>query len=198
MSGRAGERMNKNQMKKLTTLLVAAAAAAIMGCSGGELTDNAAPVQLIATTSQNLHQLSINGGPGCEESVGTVEFQAIPKNPANTGNFLDVRVTRYRVTYVRTDGGTAVPASYTRSTETLVTAGGGPQSFSSFLILQPGAINQSPFAALFTGTGRDPVTQQPFVRMDVVIEFFGETLGGDNVSATTRFSLDFCYSCGCF
>ncbi|HEX7152359.1 MAG TPA: hypothetical protein VF618_12795 [Thermoanaerobaculia bacterium] len=185
-------------MKTIKTLLVAMTAAAVFGCSGGELTDNASPVELVANTSQNLHQLSINGGDGCEQPVGTVEFLAIPKNPTSTGDFLDVRVQRYRVSYVRTDGGTAVPASFTRSADTLVTAGGGPQSFSSFLIVQPGAYFQSPFAALQTGDGRDPVTRQPFVRMDVIIEFFGETLGGDNVKTTTRFSLDFCVSCGCF
>jgi hypothetical protein len=32
--------------------------------------------------------------------------------------------------------------------------------------------------------------------MDVIVEIFGETLGGDAVYDATRFPLDFCYSCG--
>jgi hypothetical protein len=35
--------------------------------------------------------------------------------------------------------------------------------------------------------------------MDVIIEVFGQTIAGENVSGSTRFPIDFCYHCqGCF
>lgn len=193
-------RMKYNLKKWLGVAAVALVAAASLSCSGGELTDNAAPVQLVVTNTQELQQIDLetilNGGT-CG-SVGTIEMQAIPKSTTATGSFVDVRVTRYRVTYVRTDGGTQVPASFTRSIDTLVTAGGGTQSLTSFLILQSDALNQAPFVALRpTNGGRDPETGRSVVRMDVVVEVFGETLAGDNVSGATRFPLDFCFHCSC-
>jgi hypothetical protein len=32
--------------------------------------------------------------------------------------------------------------------------------------------------------------------MDVIVEIFGQTLAGENVSGSTRFPLDFCFHCG--
>ena len=42
----------------------------------------------------------------------------------------------------------------------------------------------------------DPETGRQIVRMDVIMDFFGETLSGSNVAGRTRFTLDFCYDCG--
>ena len=68
---------------------------------------------------------------------------------------------------------------------------------SDFLVIEPDALVQAPFVALLPQNGgRDPDTQRPIVKMDVIMEFFGETLGGSNVYDATRFPLDFCYDCG--
>jgi hypothetical protein len=173
--------------------------AAVLGCSG-ELQDNDAVVELVVTSTQNLTLIELNptlaaADPDCDQTVGTINMQLIPKRDA-TGPGTQVRVNRYRVSYQRTDGGRQVPASFVRSIDTLLGVG-APAGLSNFLILEPDALSQAPFAALLPQNGgRDPDTGRAFVKMDVIVEIFGETLGGDNVYDATRFPLDFCYGCG--
>lgn len=178
-----------------TILIVAALAAVVFGCSG-ELSDSGTPVQLVVTNSQSISQIDLAGGTGCTGTVGTINMQVIPKNSNVTGSFVQVRVTRYRVSYQRTDGGSQVPQSFVRSTDQLIGTGVTAQ-LSGFVILEGDATTQAPFAALLPQNGgRDPVTGRPQVKMDVIVEIFGETLGGDRVYDATRFPLDFCYQCG--
>lgn len=187
-----------------TTLHVAvlALAAALLGCNN-ELTDDAAPVELVATNTQNLQILELNplvaeDDPDCQETIGTINLQVIAKRTeqAPTGPAASVRVNRYRVSYQRTDGGRLVPASFVRSMDTLIGVG-SEADVEEFLVIEPDAIIQAPFVSLLPSNGgRDPDTGRPVVQMDVIMEFFGETLGGDNVYDVTRFPLDFCYDCG--
>jgi len=185
-------------LKNKTKVIVAAAAlaAAMFGCSG-ELTNSSAPVELVVTNSQDISHIDLAGGSGCTNTIGTINLQVIPKSSAASGDFLQVRVTRYRVSYQRTDGGRTVPQSFVRSTDQLIAVGGSPASLSGFVVLEGDATIQAPFAALLPQNGgRDPDTQRPVVKMDVIVEIFGETLSGDRVYDATRFPLDFCYACG--
>ena len=187
-------------MRSRQRLMIAGAAllAALAGAScSSELTNNSAPVEMVVTNTQNLSQLDLFGGTRCGENIGTINVRVIPKNSASTGTFTQVRVTRYRVSYQRTDGGTLVPAPFVRSTDALVAVGTTGSALSDFLVVQGDALLQAPFAALFPNNGgRDPETGRPVVTMDVIVEVFGQTLGGDNVYDATRFPLDFCYDCG--
>lgn len=189
--------MRKTMNQKRMALAAAMLAAAVFGCSS-ELTDNSAPVELVVTNTQKLSQIDLapNDDPDCDESVGTINMQVIAKNSSVSGEFTQVRVTRYRVSYQRTDGGRLVPASFVRSVDTLIGVGSSG-SLTQFTIVEADAVNQAPFAALLPQNGgRDPDTGRPVVKMDVIVEIFGETLGGDNVYDATRFPLDFCYACG--
>jgi hypothetical protein len=185
-------------MKKNLTLIAAVLlAGSFLSCSG-ELTDDASPVELLVTNTQTLRVIDIgpNDDADCDSNVGTINMQVIPKNSSATGNLLQVRVSRYRVSYVRTDGGTQVPSPFVRSIDTLISVGSAG-SLSNFTILEADALNQAPFAALQPQNGgRDPQTGRPLVKMEVIVEVYGETLGGDNVYDATRFPLDFCYECG--
>ena len=188
-----------NIRNKRTSLIVAAMlVAALSGCSG-ELANNGAPVELVVTNTQAISQIDLAGGTGCSGSIGAINMAVIPKNGSAVGDFLQVRVTRYRVSYSRTDGGTQVPLSFVRATDQLLAVGSAASQLSSFVVLETDAINQAPFAALLPQNGgRDPVTGRPVVKMDVIVEIFGETLSGDRVYDATRFPLDFCYQCnGC-
>ena len=187
-------------IRTIFSVAVLALVAAVFGCSG-ELTDSAAPVELVATNSQNLQILELNPSvaaldPDCSENIGTINLQVFAKRAGVTGNAAQVRVTRYRVSYQRTDGGRLVPASFVRSMDTLIGVG-EDADVTQFLVVEPDAIVQAPFVSLLPQNGgRDPDTGRPIVKMDVIMEFFGETLGGSNVYDATRFPLDFCYSCG--
>lgn len=182
---------------KNSTLAALALAFAVLGCSG-ELSETGSPVELVVTTTQNLQIIDIgpNDDTDCDQTVGTINLQVIAKRAGITGPATQVRVNRYRVSYQRTDGGRLIPASFVRSIDTLVSVGGSA-TLTSFLILEPDAFNLAPFAALQPQNGgRDPDTGRPVVKMDVIVEIFGQTLGGDNVYDATRFPLDFCYACG--
>ena len=180
--------------------MIATLIAAAAGCSS-DLTKSSSPILLVASNTQTISRIDIqSGASNCSQSVGTIQLQAIIKNP-NSGStnstFEQVHVTRYHVSYVRTDGGTQVPAPFDRSMDTLLTPGGGATSLSNFLVLQPEALLQAPFVALLPQNGgKDPDTGSPVVHMKVVVDIFGTTLAGDQVSASTSFPLDFCYACG--
>ena len=189
-------------IKTTFNLALLAMVAALFGCSG-ELNDNAAPVELVVTTDQNLQIIDLDpaviaADEDCRQDIGTINMQVFAKRTNVTGNAAQVRVTRYRVSYQRTDGGKLVPAPFVRSMDTLVSVGNNAD-VSGFLVVEPDAIVQAPFVALLPQNGgRDPDTGRPIVKMDVIMEFFGETLGGSNVYDATRFPLDFCYgTCGC-
>lgn len=188
-----------DSMKRtIKLMLVALAAMAALGCSS-ELTDNAAPVELVVTNTQNLSRLDLgpNDDPDCDEPIGQINMQVFPKNGDATGTFTQVRVNRYRVSYRRTDGGTQVPRSFVRSIDTLI--GPGTPTGSNFTIIEFDALLQAPFVALQPQNGgRDPETGRPIIQLEVIVEVFGETLAGDNVYDSTAFPLDFCYGCeGC-
>ena len=186
-------------MKRVTTSWITAVLAlTVFGCSG-EINRNSSPIELVVTNTQTLNLIDLlPTAANCNQDIGTVLMQAIVKNSSTADNrFNDVRITRYRISYVRTDGGHAVPASFVRSIDTLITANGGNTSFSKFLAFEPDAINQAPFASLLPiNGGRDAETGRPIVKMEIILEVFGQTLAGENVSGSTRFPLDFCYNCG--
>jgi hypothetical protein len=193
----------KSKRNWVRVALMVVVAVAAFSCRN-EFTRSSSPVDLIVTNSQAFQQIDLNGNgasgnTNCDKDIGTISVQALLKAPdLNVDQrFNDVRITRYRVSYVRTDGGTQVPAPFVRSIDMLVAAGGAPASLSKFIILTGDSLVQAPFAALLpTNGGRDPETGRATVRMDVVVELFGETLAGSNVSGSTRFPLDFCFNCG--
>ena len=187
-------------MKNLKMFAVAALAVlAVAGCSS-ELADNAAPVELVVTYTQTISRLDIGPttDPDCNQPLGTINMQVIPKGGSTGGELTSVRVTRYSVSYRRTDGGTIVPPPYVRAIDTLI--GIGETAGSSFRIFEVGAFDQAPFAALRPQNGgRDAETGRPFVKLEVRLEVFGHTLAGDNVSDVTTIPMEFCYLCpgGC-
>ncbi len=193
-------KLNRNWMR---VALIAVAATAALSCSN-EFTRSSSPVLLIVTNSQQIQHIDLNGNgtsgnTNCDQDVGTITVEARLKNAdVNVDQrFNDVRVTRYRVSYSRTDGGTAVPAPFVRAMDILVTAGGASANLSKFLIVSSDAITQAPFASLLPNNGgRDPVTGRPVVQLLVTVEVFGETLAGTNVTGSTSFPLDFCFNCG--
>ena len=189
--------------KRYLVPAVIAALAVMMGGCNGDLTRSNAPVTLIVNNTQTLHRIDLAGGAGCSGALGTITVQALQLTTESTNlpvdnRFNDVQLTSYRVSYVRRDGGTLVPAPFTRAASGIVELG-STGDLSNFVVFDPGALNQAPFAALLaSGGGRDPETGRNTVTMDVIVEVFGQTLAGERVSGSTRFTLDFCNNCqGC-
>lgn len=173
-------------------------ALSVIGLSCSEINKDPSPVEMIATTSQDITIVDLSGGTGCDGSLGTITVRAIQKNPEReSGNFLSIDLERMRVSYVRTDGGTLVPAAFTQTIDGFIEVGGSGSDLNNFIVFQQDAFTQAPFAALFPQNGGvDPETGRQSVNLDVVVEIFGETLSGEDVAASTRFPLEFCYNCG--
>ena len=156
----------------------------------------------MVSTTQNVQLVELDPDVArfdvdCQQNVGTVTLRVISRGRTDlAGNANQVRVTRYRVSYQRRDGGRLVPASFVRPMDTLITVG-TTSGLSDFVVVEPDAINQAPFVSLLPQNGgRDPDTRRGIIELDVIMEFFGETLGGDEVYDATRFPIDFCYGCG--
>jgi hypothetical protein len=176
-------------------IILCALSAALTGCS--ETNRQTSPIELIVTTSQTLQQVDLAGGTNCNQTLGIINMEARLKNFNNGSNLNDVKISSYRVSYVRTDGGKVVPPSFVRSMSTLLTVGGGIQSLSNFIVFDASAFTQAPFPALLPQNGGvDPETGKRTVQMDVIVEVFGQTLAGEDVSGNTRFPLTFCFNCG--
>ena len=180
----------------LATLMLPLAA-----CNQESIATQNSPVALIVTNKQNLTKIDLLGGTGCNTSAGTINLESFIKNPNGNSDVAvnpdlnNIRITRYRVSYQRVDGGTLVPASFVRSIDILLKAG-STSGDNVFTVFQQDAFTQAPFAALISGSGRDPETNRNVITLDVLVEGFGTTLAGENVSGSTRFPIEFCANCG--
>lgn len=191
-----------NRQRVIRMVSLALLSVSLLMCR--EINKQAAPVKLVVTNTQILHKLDLAGGTGCDKNLATVSIQnlLLQKPTANLPTdlrFDDVRIDRYRVSYVRIDGGHLVPATFVRSVSALVVVSGGSQVLTSFLAFEPTSLNEAPFASLLPQNGgRDPETGRSIVTMDIILEVFGQTLAGEAVTGSTRLTVDFCVQCnGC-
>lgn len=180
--------------RKLSVLLAVLLVPVLLSCN--EINKADSPVELIASVNQTVSLLDL-ADPNCG-SLGTINLQAIARRTDVADlRFLDVKLKNYRVTYVRTDGGRTVPASFVRSISGLVAVNGSINSSTPFFAFDFGALNQAPFAALRPNNGGvDPETGQRQVKLDVIIDVFGETLSGQQVTGQARQAISVCVSCG--
>ena len=200
----------KLNMKRIA-LTVASALLVLVAGSCNDINKQEAPVSLVASETQNLQLIDLAGDPpgstNCQKDVSTVHLSNVTiqpqlsnPNPNVSGADLNqIKIDRYEVSYTRTDGGHLVPAPFVRSTSVVIGANASTEG-SSFLVFDPNAINQAPFAALLPQNGGvDPETGKPIIGLDVTTTFFGQTLAGSRVSGNTHMTLNFCYACGgCF
>jgi len=189
-------------MKNAKTMTVMAMATLMAFASCSDISRENGPVQMIVTITQNISTVDIeSGATGCATSLGTVNLRSLFLQGQNANiptdtRFTDVLLRSYRVTYVRTDGGTQVPEPFVKTISGTLGASAA-STLNNFQAFPPGAFDQAPFAALLPQNGgRDPQTGRPFVQMDLIIEVFGETLAGERVSGSARSPLTFCFHCG--
>jgi hypothetical protein len=192
--------MNRIAQTAAAMLLVLAAGA----CN--DINRQESPVALVVTNTQNLHQLDLAGDPTgstkCQETIATIHMTSVllqspSTNPnVSTADLNTIKIDRYRVSYVRVDGGHLVPSPFVRSISTTVGVG-STEDGTNFVAFDPTAVFNAPFVALLPQTGgRDPETGKSVITMDVILEVFGPPLAGERVTGNTRMTIDFCFSCG--
>lgn len=177
------------QLKKIVLIITVLG---FFSCS--EINRQSAPVEIVVSVSQKSTIFDIINPPIAGDI--NIQFTSIVKRTdvANT-RFLDVVLDRIVISYSRNDGGTQVPATFSRRVSILLTAGGTADP-GVIQIFDLGASGQAPIAALFPNNGGlDPVTRQPFVALNVIVTVFGETLSGEEVSGRGSFPLNVCVGC---
>jgi hypothetical protein len=194
------------RIKKLAMIAaIALPGVAILSCNS--VARESAPVILVMNGTQILNQVDLQfGAAGCAQSLGTVQIgiqllqnQNDPKHPVSN-QLNDVKLDRYQISYQRTDGGKLVPPGFVRSTSQVLSTAVLFSNLNDFLAFETNAFNQAPFAALLPQNGgRDPETGLTFVKMDIILTVYGETLAGERVQGSARFPVNFCFNCGgCF
>ena len=179
-------------MRRQTLLLAGLVALVTAGCS--ETNRNVSPVDMRATTEIKQSVFDIAAPPATED-VADVLISTILKRPSSSP-LTDVKLQAYRVSFIRTDGGSAIPQPFTVSINQLIPADTTGTVLDNFVAVDPLSLRNAPFAALLPQNGgRDPETGRTTVDMDVRVEIFGETLSGEDVYAQTRFPMTFCYGC---
>lgn len=196
--------MRRNIHRIVMALALGLATLVAMSCNS--VNKESSPVKLVVTNDQSLQQIDLAPGAlGCDTSVATVNLQSVLLQDQNNpilptdNRFNDIKIDRYQIQYVRTDGGKTLPQGFVRSISGLVIAGGSSTLFTQFLAFDPNAINQAPFASLLpVNGGHDPETGLSFVKMEIILTVYGQTLAGERVSGSTRIPLNFCFNCnGC-
>lgn len=177
-------------------------AAVFLALSCNSVNRESSPVKLVVTNDQTLHNIDLSPtAANCNQNIATINLQSVLlqdqvdiKLPTDN-RFNDIKIDRYQISYVRTDGGKALPQSFVRAISGLVVAGGSTSLLTTFEAFQPDAVTQAPFVSLLpVNGGRDPETGKDFVQMDIILTVFGQTLAGERVSGTTRIPLTFCFA----
>jgi len=193
-------------IKKLAMIAaIALPSVAILSCNS--VARESAPVMLVVNGTQILNQVDLQfGAAGCAQSIGTVQVGVLllqnqndPTHPVRN-ELNDVKLDRYQISYQRTDGGKLVPPGFVRSTSQVLSTTVLTANLNDFIAFETNAFNQAPFAALLPQNGgRDPETGLSFVKLDIILTVYGETLAGERVQGSARFPLNFCFNCGgCF
>jgi hypothetical protein len=193
-------------MKRIAMIAaIALPSVAILSCNS--VARESGAVDLVVAGTQIINQIDLQAGAaGCATSLGTVNLRVVLLQPQNdaahpvNNTFNDVKLDRYQVSYQRTDGGKLVPPAFVRSTAQVITAAGGSQNLSDFVAFETNALNQAPFAALLPQNGgTDPETGLGFVKLNIILTVYGQTLAGDRVQGSATFPINFCFNCGgCF
>lgn len=189
--------MHDRTMKKGLAVVAIMLNLFALGCNEAGRDD--APVFLVASVDQEVFTYDLLNPP--TGGIATITFSAIAKRGDLTAaqlNLLDVILRSYRITFRRTDGGTLVPETIVRNITQVIPINSTAQLGGGFQVFEPSMFSEAPFVALYptSGTGGvDPETGRREVRMEIVADFFGETLSGENVSTRAVVPITFCAGC---
>lgn len=179
------------RMLQLSVLLVMAVGA--VSCGGSShLNDTEAVVFLTAEITEYNPDISI--ASTADVSIGKMSIKSNPKDPSATlSSAQDVRLTRWQVTPVRTDGGTTASPTWTSDLDVYVAAGGSAE-LENYRVFPAEYFTQIPLSYLLPENGGfDPETGNTNIRQSLKVEIFGTTVSGKSVSVVFTVAFNFFY-----
>ncbi|MFQ5743462.1 MAG: hypothetical protein ACE5HV_07725 [Acidobacteriota bacterium] len=185
---------------------ILALAMVMAGCgASGNIDDTQNAVVLvidsITQVSNPFGDILTSSGSILDDTVDVV-FSAHLKSPSPPpGSPLDptlqdIILERYEVTFVRTDGGTAVPAGFQRgmSLRVRLTPQGDVilrESTASSLVIAPATEKSQPPISFLIDPGFEPSTGFVNIQVNATLRFFGRTIAGDKVSVSATIGINF-------
>ena len=156
------------------------------GCTGqNKEASTIAPVVLsvdsITPTTSPFGDVVTNGVAYDDTVEVTLSDHLKDPDATSATHFADVIVTSYRVSFTRTDGGTAVPSGFEQAITYRVPANGST-TITGLVVVKADQKLQGPLGYLIS-LGYDPSTGLPSISCNITIEFTGVTEAGYKVYA---------------
>lgn len=167
-------------------------AGALIGCDSR--TDEAQGGVILSISDFDGRPLvaSVNDAPGTIV-IESVTIQNITADPDGvSSDLMNVELDSYRVTYRRVDEGTRTPPTLVRGISGVVPSD-GTLTIDPLIIVGTAQLTNPPLSdLLFENGGIDSETGDEIIIMELALQFFGETIGGEEVATNVaRFTIDF-------
>lgn len=177
---------------RLLLLLPLAAGLAVLGCSDAGEVDSGGVSLVIADFDGLPFRVAVNIA-GAAVQVDEIELESIVQNPdLGTGNLQTIELRSYEVRYTRADTGTRVPTPLVQGLLGTVSPGGTTTLENLPVMLAEQMLNPPVSDLLFVNGGFDRETGSEVIKLNLIIRFFGRTLGGrDVVSNSQSFAVEF-------
>lgn len=188
---------------KIAGLASLALLVALSGCGDtGTLSSTSAPVTLIikSITPNNASAPFgdvITDSGGLPEDQVTVNFISRMKNVSDLTqpSLQEIIIERYEVTFSRTDGGSAVPAGFSRAMNAAVRVtpheSVNEQITSVALVIVPSTHKAQPPLSFLISPGFEPSTGFLNLQTTATMTFFGKTVAGDPITVTGSIGINF-------
>jgi hypothetical protein len=187
--------------------VVAALLFTLSGCGASGDIDNTQNAVVLVLTSivpstDPFGDVLTTGGTILDDTIDVV-FSAHLKAPVTGADpnvmaptLQDILLSRYEVTYSRTDGGGQVPAGFERgiSLRVRLTPHGEVilrESSYTGLVIAPSTTKAQPPISLLIDPGFESLTGYVNIQVNAHITFFGKTIAGDTVTVTAIVGINF-------
>lgn len=177
---------------RLLLLLPLAAGLVALGCSDADEVDSGGVSLVIADFDGLPIRVAVNTA-GAAVQVEEIELESIIQNPdLGTGNLQTIELRSYEVRFTRADTGTRVPTPLVQGLLGTVPPGGSTTLENLPVMLAEQMLNPPVSDLLFVNGGSDRETGSEVIKLNLIIRFFGRTLGGrDVVSNAQSFAVEF-------
>ena len=173
---------------RLLFILPLAAALALGGCSDAGEVDSGGVSLVISDFDELPSLVGVNNAAAVGlVTAGEFELDSIIQNPGQgTGNLQTIELTTYEVRYTRADTGTQIPTPLVEGIPGTVPPGGST-TIENLPILRSEQLLNPPLSdLLFVNGGFDRETGSEVIKLNLIVRFFGRTLGGRDVATSPQ------------
>ena len=186
-------------MNRITSVGVVLAAALLLSSCGGNSTldDTEAAVYITVDIEEYNPDIDICSylAFGTDMTIESMDVVSNAKASGTLNSAQDVRILRWVITPERNDGGTTASPQAIFDQGIIVPAG-GTNGLDNWRVYPVEYLNEIPLAYLLPQNGGvDPETANRNIRQRLVLQMFGETMGGKSVASIPQ-PIQYNFFCG--